>query len=84
MIRDHPYLHRALCAGFRINDLQALHAEQHRRRILDHDARGFLVILKSLVRPKIVGAAGSQLTAARPNHARSREPGRTPVAGHTQ
>jgi hypothetical protein len=29
----------------RVNDLQALHAEQHRRRILDHDARGFLMIM---------------------------------------
>ena len=37
--------YRALRAGLRVNDLQALHAEQHRRRILDHDARGFLMIM---------------------------------------
>jgi len=45
MIGDLPYLYRALRAGPRVNDLQALHAEQHRRRILDHDARGFLMIM---------------------------------------
>jgi hypothetical protein len=45
MIGDRPYLYRALRAGLRVNDLQALHAEQHRRRILDHDARGFLMIM---------------------------------------
>jgi hypothetical protein len=48
---------------------------------VDHDARGFLMILKSLVRPKIVGAAGSLITAARREHARSPEPGSTQVPG---
>ena len=81
MISDRPYLQRAVCPGPRIGDLQALHAEQHRRRILEHDARGFLMILKSLVRPKIVGAAGSLITAARRTHAGSRGPGRTPGTG---
>jgi hypothetical protein len=47
MIGDHPYLQRAVRPGPRIGDLQAIHAEQHRRRILEHDARGFLMILKS-------------------------------------
>ena len=47
MISDRPYLQRAASPGPRIGDLQALHAEQHRRRILEHDARGFLMILKS-------------------------------------
>ena len=45
VIRDRPYLKRAVRPGLRISDLQALHAEQHRHRILDHDARGFLMIL---------------------------------------
>ena len=45
VIRDRPYLQRAVRPGLRIGDLQALHAEQHRRRILEHDARGFLMIL---------------------------------------
>jgi hypothetical protein len=40
--------------------------EQRRRRILEHDARGFLLILKSVGRPKIVGAAGARITATRP------------------
>jgi hypothetical protein len=38
----------------RISDLQTLHAEQHRRRILEHDARGFLMISDPVVRPRIV------------------------------
>jgi hypothetical protein len=29
------------------------------RRILEHDARGFLLIVKSARRPKIAGAAGA-------------------------
>ena len=45
VISDRPYLQRAVRPGLRIGDLQALHAEQHRRRILEHDARGFLVIM---------------------------------------
>ena len=52
--------------GLHVGDPQALHPEQRRRRILEHDARGFLVILKSVAGPKIVGAAGSQNTATRP------------------
>ena len=65
MIRDRPYLQRAVRPGPRIGDLQAIHAEQHRRRILEHDARGFLMILKSVGRPKIVGAAGSLISVTR-------------------
>ena len=80
VIRDRPYLQRAVRPGLHIGDLQALHAEQHRRRILEHDARGFLMILKSLVRPKIVKAAGSLITAARRDHAMSPEPGTTSSA----
>ena len=45
VIGDCPYLQRAVRPRLRIGDLQALHAEQHRRRILEHDARGFLMIL---------------------------------------
>jgi hypothetical protein len=62
---DRPYLQRAVRPSLRIGDLQALHAEQHRRRILEHDARGFLMILKSVGRPKIVGAAGSLIRVTR-------------------
>jgi hypothetical protein len=39
---NRPYLQHAVRPGLRIGDLQALHAEQHRRRMLEHDARGFL------------------------------------------
>ena len=56
----------AVRPGLHVGDPQALHPEQRRRRILEHDARGFLVILKSVAGPKIVGAAGSQATATRP------------------
>jgi hypothetical protein len=80
---NRPYLQRAVRQRLRIDDLQALHAEQHRRRILEHDARGFLMISDPVVRPKIVKAAGSRITAARRNHALSREPGRH-RAGHAQ
>ena len=65
MVSDRPYIHRAVRPGLRIGDLQALHAEQHGRRILKHDARGFLMILKSVGRPKIVGAAGSLISVTR-------------------
>ena len=80
---DCPYLQRAIRQRLRIGDLQALHAEQHRRRILEHDARGFLMILKSLVRPKIVKAAGSLITAARRPHVRSAGAGNA-LARHVQ
>jgi hypothetical protein len=66
VIGDRPYLQHAARAGLHVSDPQALHPEQRRRRILEHDARGFLVILKSVAGPKIVGAVGSQATAARP------------------
>ena len=65
VIGDRPYLQRAAGPGLRIDDLQALHAEQHRRRILEHDARGFLMISDPVVRPKIVGAAGSLIRVTR-------------------
>jgi hypothetical protein len=65
MISDRPYLQRAAGPGLRVGNLQALHAEQHIRRILKHDARGFLMILKSAGRPKIVGAAGSVISVTR-------------------
>jgi hypothetical protein len=66
VISDHPYLQHVARPGLHVGDPQALHPEQHRRRILEHDARGFLVILMSVRRPRIVGAAGSQATATRP------------------
>ena len=75
-----PYLQRAVRPGLRIGNLQALHAEQHRRRILEHDARGFLMISDPVVRPKIVKAAGSCITATRHNHAMSPRTGRAPGA----
>ncbi len=84
MIRDRPYLQRAVRPGPRIGDLQAIHAEQHRRRILEHDARGFLMISDPVVRPKIVKAAGFLITAARRTHAGSREPGSTPATQHAR
>jgi hypothetical protein len=59
VIGDRPYLNAAARAGLHVGDLQALHSEQRRRRILKHDARGFLVIVESLAGPKIAGAAGS-------------------------
>ena len=83
VIGDRPYLQRAVRQRLRISDLQALHAEQHRRRILEHDARGFLMISDPVVRPKIVKAAGSCVTAARRNYVLSPEPGRR-RAGHAQ
>lgn len=55
----------AVRCGFRAGDLQACHAEQRRRRILEHAAGGFLLMLKSVGGPKIVGAAGFPVTAAR-------------------
>jgi hypothetical protein len=61
--RDHPHLDTAVRSGFHAGDLQALHAEQRRRRILEHDARGFLLILKAFGGPRLVGAAGSRTTA---------------------
>ena len=76
VIRDRPYLQHAARPGLHVGNPQALHPEQRRRRILEHDARGFLVILKSVAGPKIVGAAGSQATATRPYAARSGAPGR--------
>jgi len=43
VIGDRPYLNRAVRPLFGAGDLQALHAEQHGRRIVEHDARGFLI-----------------------------------------
>jgi hypothetical protein len=80
VIGDRPYLHHAARSGLRVGDPQALHPEQRRRRILEHDARGFLVILKSVAGPKIVGAAGSQVTPDTPvtaDHANRASPPRT-------
>jgi hypothetical protein len=83
MTGDRPYLQRAIRQRLRIGDLQAFHAEQHRRRILEHDARGFLMISDPVVRPKIVKAAGSLITAARRPHVRSSGAGNSP-ARHVQ
>jgi len=60
---DRPHFQRAARPGLHVGDLQALHAEQRGRRILEHDARGFLVVSESVAGPKIVGAAGTQITA---------------------
>jgi hypothetical protein len=76
---DRPYLQCAVRRRLRIGDLQALHAKQHRRRILEYDARGSLMISDPVVRPKIVEAAGSLRHAARtsdhPEQARRQAPG---------
>jgi hypothetical protein len=64
VIGDRPYLKRAAGSFISVGDLQARHAEQQGRRILEHDARGFL-ISDSVVRPEIVRAAGSRITATR-------------------
>ena len=66
VIGDRPYLQHAVRPGVRVGDPQAFYAEQRRRRILEHDARGFLVISESVAGPKIAGAAGSLITATRP------------------
>ena len=66
VIGDRPYLKRAVGSLISIGDLQTLHAEQHGRRILEHDARGFL-ISDSVVRPEIVNGAGFRITATRCN-----------------
>ena len=42
--RDRPYLNTAIRSSLHAGNLQALHPEQRRRRILEHDARGFLLI----------------------------------------
>ena len=64
-ICDNPHLDAAARSGLHAGDLEALHPEQRGRRILEHDARGFL-ISEPVVRPEIVGAAGSLITATRP------------------
>ena len=51
-VRDRPHLDHAARRGLHLGNLQALHPEQRRRRILEHDARGFLLILKSVGRPR--------------------------------
>ncbi len=66
VIGDRPYFQRAARPGLHVGDPQAFHPEQRRRRIFEHDARGFLVIVKSVAGPGSAGAAGSQATAARP------------------
>ena len=43
-VSDRPHLDDAVRSGLYPGDLQALHPEQRRRRILEHDARGFLLI----------------------------------------
>ena len=55
---DRPYFQRAARPGLHVGDPQAFRPEQRRRRILEHDARGFLVILKSVAGPKSVGSRG--------------------------
>lgn len=72
---DRPYRNRAVRAGLRVGYPQAIRAGQHGRRILEHDARGSLMILKSLVRPKIVKAASIIIPAARPPWPQDRPPG---------
>jgi hypothetical protein len=49
---DRPHLNPAVRSGFHAGDLQACHAEQRRCRILEHDGRGFLLILKSVGGPR--------------------------------
>ena len=78
VIGHSPHFQHAIRPVLHVGDLKALHAEQRGRRILEHDARGFLMILKSVAGPKIVGAAGSQITATRPSHRRPRKPSRPP------
>ncbi len=80
MIGGHPDRYRAVRPGLRVDDLQALHAEQHGRRIVEHDARGFLMTLMSVARPKIVEAAGSCFAAPRGNRPRA-APGNARLAG---
>ena len=44
-VRDRPYLKCAARPGLHVGHPQPRHAEQRRRRILKHAARGFLMIL---------------------------------------
>jgi hypothetical protein len=66
VVGDRPYFQHAARPGLHVGDPQAFRSEQRRRRILEHVTRGFLVIVKSVAEPKSAGAAGSQVTAARP------------------
>jgi hypothetical protein len=81
VIGDRPHLQRTVRAGPRIGDLQPLHAKQHRRRILDHDARGFLLIMNP-GKAQDRRTAGFLITAARQRRARSPSPGKTPGMTH--
>jgi len=64
---DRPHLHRAARPRIRVGHPQPRNAEQRGRRIVEHDARGSLFILKSLEDPKILEAAGFLvLTSRRP------------------
>jgi hypothetical protein len=60
VIGDRPYFQRAARPGLHVGDPQAFRPEQRRRRILEHDTCGFLVILKSVAGPESAGAAGSR------------------------
>jgi hypothetical protein len=57
VIGDRPHLPRAARPRLHVRDLQALHAGQRRRPILERDARGLLMILNPVGRLKIVKAA---------------------------
>ncbi len=48
IIGDRPNLHHAVRPSLHVGNVQALHAEQRRHRIPEHDARGFLLILMSV------------------------------------
>jgi hypothetical protein len=60
---------RAVGLPLSVGDPQAFHAEQRRCRILGHSARGFLMIMMSLARSMILGAAGVLITPPRPTSA---------------
>src|SRR6266702_411093 len=66
VIGDDPDSERAVGLPLRVGDPQAFHAEQRRCRIPGHSVRGFLMIMKSLARSMILGAAGVLITPPRP------------------
>src|SRR6266702_3704309 len=66
VIGDDPDSERAVGLPLSVGDPQAFHAEQRRCRILGHNARGFLMSMKSSGRSMILGAAGVMITPPRP------------------
>ncbi len=65
MTGDRPDRQRAIGFCLGLDDLQALHAEQRGGDIVNHSARGSLMIVFPLARSMILEAAGLSITAPR-------------------